>query len=291
MRGTLHMLAKEDVAWVVGLVGPYFAKRLAPRRRQLGLDDDACERGVGAIEAVLGRETPLTRAQIVERIADQGVVLDPKSQGPAHMLAYAAMSGVIQRGPEAARDEPTYELRTDTGQPLGQDEAITRLAERYLEGYGPATAEDFASWSGLPVGLARSGLEGVGPDRVTVGGRPAYTAPSGTVKGLPDTPTRVRLLGHFDTYLLGYKGRELAVPREHDRKVQAGGGFINPVVLVDGQAVGMWRQVSRKGRIVVTVEPFATIPRRVWAELRSEVEDLGRFLGSPVDWDFPTPMR
>ena len=59
-------------------------------------------------------------------------------------------------------------------------------------------------------------------------------------------------------------------------------------MLVDGQAVGTWRQVNRKGRITVTLEPFAAIPKRLWQELRAEVTDLGRFLETAIDWDFPT---
>jgi hypothetical protein len=287
MRGTLHMLAAEDAGWVVGLLGPYFAKRLAGRRRQLGLDEGTAERGVAALETVLGKETLLTRAELVARLADHGVRLDAKSQAPAHLIGYAAMMGVIQRGPEAAKEEPTYELTKPTA-PLDGDEAVARLAERYLAGYGPAAAEDFAAWSGLPLGTARTGLEAVGPSRVTVDGRVAYHLRGMEVNVLPDAPRWVRLLGHFDAYLLGYRGRELAVPREHDRKIQAGGGFINPAVLVNGQVLGTWRQVGKRGRITVSVLPFTTMPSWVWAELRGEVADLGRFLGVPVDRDFPT---
>lgn len=288
MRGTLHMLAADDVGWIVGLLGPYFAQRFAGRRRQLGLDDDTCERGLAALETVLAKETPLTRAELVARVADHGVRLDPRSQAPAHLLGFAAMSGLIQRGPEAAKDEPTYELMTNPTAPLPEDEAVARLAGRYLAGYGPATAEDFAAWSGLPLRLARNGLESLAPASATVDGQPAYLRNDQTVNISPDTPTQVRLLGHFDAYLLGYRSRALAVPPEHDRKIQAGGGFINPTVLVDGHGLGTWRQASKKGRITVTVEPFGDLPRRVWPKLRAEVTDLGRFLGALADWDFPT---
>jgi hypothetical protein len=117
---------------------------------------------------------------------------------------------------------------------------------------------------------------------VTVEDRPAYL--SGEVNFSPDTASEVRLLGHFDTYLLGYRSRELALPVELDRRIQAGGGFINPAVLVDGRVVGTWRRTNKK----VSVEPFDGIPKRLWPKLRAEVTDLGRFLGTPVDWDFPT---
>jgi hypothetical protein len=236
---------------------------------------------------VLANETALTRAELVARIADHGIVLDPKSQAPAHLMAYAAMTGLIHRGPEADRDEPTYELAAEEPK-VPDDEALARLASRYLAGYGPATVEDFANWSGLPAGRARSGFAAIGPTRVIVNDRSAYALNDPEVNVSPDTRPEVRLLGHFDTYLLGYRSRELAVPPEHDRRIQAGGGFINPAVLVDGRVLGTWRQTNKKGRVVVTVEPFTAIPKRVWPELRAEVTDLGRFLRAPADWDFPT---
>lgn len=284
MRGTLHMLAAEDAGWIVGLLGPYFAKRLAGRRRQLGLDEEASDRGRYALEAVLGKESPLTRAELITRIADHGVHIDPKTQAPAHLLAYAAMTGRIQRGPEAAKEEPTYELADH--RTMADDEALVTLAGRYLAGYGPATHEDFAAWSGLPVGQARAAFQRLEPRQVTIDDRPAYVLPD--VNFSPDSPTRVTLLGHFDTYLLGYKGRRLAVPPEHDRRIQAGGGFINPAVVSGGQAVGIWRQVTKKDRITVTVEPFGTLGERLRSQLADDVADLGRFLEATTAWDFPT---
>jgi winged helix DNA-binding protein len=85
-----------------------------------------------------------------------------------------------------------------------------------------------------------------------------------------------RLLGHFDAYLLGYRGRDLAVPRDHQRTVQAGGGFVMPVVLRRGLAVGTWRLKSLKDSITIDAAGFgaATLP-----DLRNEVSDIGRFLG------------
>jgi DNA glycosylase AlkZ-like len=276
MRGTLHMLAAEDVGWVVGLLGPHFAKRGAGRRRQLGLDDDTSERGVEAIREEL-KGGPLTRAELVERIAGHGVVIDPRSQAPAHLLGYAAMTGHICRGPEAGGDEPTYVLTRDWvgEQPVvSGEEALARLAARYLTAYGPATVQDLAAWSGLPMGQARAGFEGVASIEVTLEGERAH------VMSVMDSPeTGVRLLGHFDTYLLGYRSRELAVPREFDKRIQSGGGFIMPAVLVDGRAVGTWRQARKQGRLMIDIEPFTTIPRRALSGIRAEVADVGRFLG------------
>lgn len=161
MRGTLHLLAAEDVRWIVALLGPRFVARTAGRRRQLGLDDATCARGVDALRDVLSASSPLTRAELVTGLAERGLRLDLKSQAPAHLVGYAAMLGLVCRGPETPAGEPTYVLLDEwLGEqpPVSDDEALARLAERYLAGFGPAAPEDFAAWSGLPVGRARQGF-------------------------------------------------------------------------------------------------------------------------------------
>jgi hypothetical protein len=282
MRGTLHLLAAEDLGWIVGLLGPYFAARMAGRRRQLGLDEATCERGVAALHAELSNTRPLSRAELVSRIADHGVVLDPRGQAPAHLLGYAAMIGGLCRGPDTGAGEPTYTLAADwigRQPPVAPGEALARLATRYLAGYGPATAGDFAAWSGLALGRARAAFDAIAAELEPAGaaGFVLAAAPPPPAAG-PGRP-QLRLLGHFDTYLLGYRGRALAVPPEFDRRIQAGGGFIMPAVLVDGRVLGTWRQRRTRAGLEVSIAPFTTLPKRLLPALRAEVSDLGRFLG------------
>jgi winged helix DNA-binding protein len=159
MRGTLHLLAAEDFGWVNGLLGPYVAARGAPRRRQLGLGDDLLGKARAAFEEIATE--PRTRAELVELLAGHGVRLDPRSQQPPHLLGYAANTGQLCRGPDTGRDEPTYVLvsRWLGEQPPADEEvALRTLAQRYLRGHGPATAEDLAAWSGLPVSTARHAI-------------------------------------------------------------------------------------------------------------------------------------
>lgn len=251
MRGTLHMVAADDLGWVLREVGAYFVDRQAPRRRQLGLDDAACQRGVAQLETILTE--PRTRKEIVERV---DLRLD--GQAAPYLLSFAALSGVIARGPERG-GEPTYVLAhpVDNG-----DE----LALRYLRGHGPAAPRDLAAWSGLPLTRARAAFEAVG-DLIR-------STPDGFVVADADPTPRLRLLGHFDAFLLGYRDR--AVPPEHAKAIQSGGGFVMPAVSVGGQIVGTWRLGSTKDGVEVT--PFTTIPARSRSELDTEVADLGRFL-------------
>jgi hypothetical protein len=93
----------------------------------------------------------------------------------------------------------------------------------------------------------------------------------------------VRLLPAFDTYLLGYQSRDLTIPEPFERRLNAGGGILHPVVLVDGLAVAAWRLNRRAARLKLAVEPFTELPPAVLPGLESEAADFSRFLNRRVD--------
>ena len=60
MRGTLHLVAAEDLRWLLALVGPRTIAGRARRYAELGLDEATCMRGLDVIrEALAGG--PLAR--------------------------------------------------------------------------------------------------------------------------------------------------------------------------------------------------------------------------------------
>lgn len=257
MRGTLHLVPAADAEWLVSLLGPVFRAANRGRRARLGLDEGTCERALPAIGRILADDGPLARADLVARLAGEGVHVDPKTQAAAHLMLYAATSGLIAR-----RVDDTYALLAEElrGVPANRPaEPVAELARRYLAAYAPADAADFAAWSGLPLGLARDGFP-----------RPASET-GGSPSGEP------KLLGHWDGLLLGYRRRDLHLDPSHARAVQAGGGILRPTVLVDGRVAGTWRLE----RDVITVEPFG----RRSAALEPEVADVGRFLGRTLAWN------
>jgi len=287
MRGTLHMVPAEDVRWLVALLGPDFTARNRRRREQLGLDDDTCARGLRAIEEVLGAAGPLPRDEIVRRISDLGVDVDPKSQALPHLLGYAAMQGLICRGPDLPDDEPTYVLLDDwlgSARDMDGDAALAELARRYVRGHGPAGPRDLAAWAGITLGRAREAVELIIAELVEVEarGEPAWLLADADVAELGDRERSVRLLPNFDAYLLGYRSRDDVLAAEFARRIQAGGGMIRAAVLVDGRVAGTWRQRRRASELEITVEPFERLPRSVRTALDEEIADIGRFLGTPV---------
>ncbi|OXM51763.1 hypothetical protein CFP71_24545 [Amycolatopsis thailandensis] len=271
MRKTLHLVPTADLRWLNRLFGPRNAQAGQGRRRQLDLTDELCERALERLQDLLPGKA-LTRREILDGLAADGVVLDAKSQAPAHLLAYAANRGLLCRGQDDGA-EPTYVLLDEwtTGDHT-PDEPLAELAHRYLSAYGIATVEDFAAWSGLPLGLCRKGFDAL--DLVPAGGGFALSE-----TGLSASPCPPCLLGAFDTYLLGYRDRDLLLDPAEAKRVNAGGGMIAPTVLVDGRIAGTWNAKRTAKQTKVVVEPFATLSRAAISGLESEVDDYGRFLG------------
>ncbi len=282
MRGTLHMVAAEDVGWMVALLGAKFAAADRGRRLELGLDEATCERALSAIRDVLSSRGPLTRPELVAEVRVRGIAVDSGGQAGAHLVAYAAMRGLTCRGPERGHDEPTYVLLADWVGAQTEREpeaALAELARRYLSGHSPATPADFAAWAGIGAMQARAGFRLIGSQLVEVdaAGEPAWMLAPATIADDLAAPS-VRLLPAFDAYLLGYASRELAVPAQFARRIQAGGGWIHPVVVADGLAVSTWRLRRHGQRLIVQVESFEGLPDGVSSALDAEVADVGRFL-------------
>lgn len=286
LRSTLHLVAAEDLHWLLPLTGPVFAARGRRRRLQLGLDDEACDRGLHVLRRELS-EGPLTRAALRPRLAAAGIPAE--GQALPHLLLYAALLGLICEGPGTAR-APAYVLLEDwlgPLQPPGREAALRELACRYVAAYGPAGPEDLAAWSGLPSDDVRTAWRLAAPDLVEVeaDGRAAWVTREAAERldgPEPEGPS-AQLLPAFDAYLLGYRNRAFALPAAHAARIQPGGGMIHPAALADGRAVGTWRHRRSGGGLAVALEPFEALPPAVRPALEAEAADVGRFLGLPAE--------
>ncbi len=258
MRGTLHLVPTGELRPLLALFGERNVAAGARRRRELGLTEAVLARALAVLPEVLTE--PLSRAELVARLNERGVGVEPAGQAPAHLTAYAAGLGVLCRGAELAPREPGYQL-LPPGEEADQAEVAAELAARYVAAFGPAGPADFAAWSGLPLTVGRrafAGLPEVGDGLFAAGGPPGDGAPL------------VRLLGGFDNYLLGYRDRGLMLDQRYAKRINAGGGMVRPALVVDGRVLGSWRRDG--GRVVV--EPFEEVPEELWAAEAAAVESF-----------------
>jgi hypothetical protein len=282
MRGTLHVVATEDYGWLVGLLGPIAVAASARRRAELGLDEDVYARALKASVELIAAGGPLTRGDLAAGLKARGI--DVSGQRAPHLVGRASLEGVLCHGPDV-KGKPTVALLADWAPnvvvDVKRDAALAELAVRYLRAFGPAGPRDLGAWSGLPQKDARAAFAAIGDplEEVAVGGEPAWRLAGTPLDAEPGSEPVVRLLPHFDTYLLGYEGRHLAVERPFGKRVLPGGGWLHPTVAVDGQVVAVWKAERAKGTLAVTVEPFGRLGRDLRAGITQEASDVARFLG------------
>jgi hypothetical protein len=85
---------------------------------------------------------------------------------------------------------------------------------------------------------------------------------------------------------LGWRDRGFAVPPEHRRDVNAGGGFVRPTVLRDGTAIARWRIDRTPSRVVLDVRSFNRPTAATRRAVLAEANRLKAFLQSSVDVSF-----
>jgi hypothetical protein len=283
MRTTLHLIPTDDAGWWLPLFEPGIARWSRRRLGQLGMPAASQEKAIQAIARMLEREGPITRPEVAERLTALGIELDSMTRG--HIVGLAVASGIACLGPD--RGSRTCLVRREDWlgmlRSFDPDAAMAELARRYLRAFGPATDRDFAYWSGLGLGQVRGGLDAISSqlEQVRVG--------EDTLLSLrrerPRLPPKgqVRMLGNFDTYLLGWKDRSFSVPTEHRAAVkEGGGGWIRPVIVRDGLVIGGWRSSRKGGRLEISLDLPSRVPAEVQRAIDAEIQDISRFEDLPA---------
>jgi winged helix DNA-binding protein len=283
MRMTIHLIPTDDAGWMLPLFEPAIERWSRRRLEQLGMPSRMQEKALGVVKRTLDREGPLTRPEVAENIVESGVELNSSTR--LHIIGLAVTSGIACLGPDKGKTTCLV-LRQDWLGKLprfDREAALAELARRYLGAFAPATERDFAKWSSLPLRDLRVGLERIESELVEarLGDETAFSlrrrgnrSPSGG---------SLRMLGAFDTYMLGYANRDFALPAKHASDYKAGGGgWLRPVIVRDGVVIGGW-SYRRKGK---GVEVRLTSPEALSGADRKEVDaelaDIARFEDAPV---------
>lgn len=261
MRGTLHLIRPADLAWLLPLTRDRVHRSAAGRHRDLGLDDDHFERTSAVMRDRLDGVSA-TRAELLRAVSEAGV--STEGQRGAHLLGHLSRAGVVV---QTTKD--TY-VRFESVVPaveVSREEALARLALRYVTGHGPVTDRDLAWWAGLTLSEVRGALASVRDqlEVIEMDGRTYFVPP-----GLEPASDGVWLLPSFDEYLLGYADRSVQLGAEPlDRVVPGRNGMFLPVVVLGGLIAGKWSRKPARKRVEVSLEMFVELPRRRLPELEA----------------------
>jgi len=264
MRVTIHLVAPGDY-WPFALATRESRRRLWLRARPDGPQSRALAGAARTLRRRLEGGGTLSRKEIEAlvgkpRAAAVGLWLD---------LVRVPPSGTWER-----RRADLYGLADEWVGPeprLTARAAAGHLVRSYLAGFGPASAKDVVSYTGLTPAAVRPLLGGLGLRRFRgEDGQELLDVPGGPLPD-PETPAPPRFLPTWDATLLVHARRAGILPERHRPRIFS---IRNPhsssTFLVDGAVAGSWRHEDGG----IALDPFEPLDAATLRALREEADRL-----------------
>ncbi len=283
LRPTWHLVSADDIYWMLELTAPQIKTSMRSRNKQLGLTDAIFTESNGIIEKTLAGGRHLTREELTGELKKAEIAAD--SSQISHLLMQAELDGIVCSGPVRG-NRITYALlreRVSRTGSISRDEALIKLARRYLTSHGPATLHDFAWWSGLSLADARSAVGSLGPDLVSekMDSQTYWFSNTGQEPGSAEGS--LYLLPAFDELIISYKDRSAFLPSDDHSKAISNNGMFRPVILVNGKVAGVWKRTIKKNRVIIEPQFFQSAEEDIMKLLESAAVRYGDFLGQEVE--------
>jgi hypothetical protein len=247
---------------------PKVAAAAASRHRALALTPKLFRRAERVCVDTLKGGKVETRGALYAALEKAGIATT-KSRG-MHIMWQLAHEGLLCYGPRSGK-QPTFTLLDEwvpSAASLDRPAALIELARRYFRSHGPAQAKDFAWWGGITLGEARLAIEGAGLRSDVVDGNTFWSDAS---ERLARSGSRVvaHLLPLLDEYTVAYRDRSAVLSAADTLRVNAGGGLIKPIIVIDGRVRGTWRRLAQVRGMTVTLTQFGRFTRAEHAALKA----------------------
>ena len=229
------------------------------------------------VEELLSGGRHLTKQEMGDALGERGVRL-----GDDHLsllLSFTELEGIIVNG-ELTGSRQTFTL-LDEWVPripdISREEALARLARRYFTSHGPATLQDFAWWSNLPITECRQALEMIRRDFIseTIDGRDYWMC--NEIKSPPSAHASALLLAPFDEFVVSYKERSGMIEEAHYSKVITKNGIFSPTIMLNGRIIGSCKKSMKKNLPQITLTFFEKVPQKSVALFQPEIDRLEKF--------------
>lgn len=283
LRPTWHIVASDDIYWLLELTASKIKASMKGRDRELGITEMTYGKSNAVIENMLSGGNHLSREEIVTELIRYGVPAD--NNRAAHLLVRAELEGIICSGKMKA-NKVTYALlpeRVQKSRALNREEALAELAYRYFRSRCPASLQDFVWWSGLTAGESKRALEMIKSDFVSEKtGDQTYWFP-GSFTYPPTYRSNCYLLPAFDEFIISYRDRSASLPLENHIKAVSNNGIFRPLIVENGKITGTWKRTLKKDKVLMETEFFNPVKKISGNEITKRSEAYGHFLKREIE--------
>jgi len=280
LRPTWHFVAPKDIRWILKISAPRVHAINAFMMRKMELDTQIYHRSNDIITKALEGNKQLTRTELNQELQRNKI----KSNGISLslLMMHAELEGLIcssaRKGKQftyALLDERIPETKT-----LTEDEALAELTQRYFRSRGPATLQDFVTWSGLTVTSARKGLNSVKENfNFEILNEKEYIFHQQELKVLDKLQTSF-LMPDYDEYGIGYKDRSAILEPKVEKPINPRDNPIfNRMIVVDGKIIGSWYRTITGDKLVIETRPFNGFSKTDKIKIKQAAEHFAHFLG------------
>jgi hypothetical protein len=302
LRGTLHVFPAGEVPlWMAAnrLRFPAEEKRMAQSR----IDPDELNAVIEAIADIVGPE-PIDRleleARLEERVGGWAVATNQGFAGSYKnwplALGWAAALGTVCYGPGQGGHSTFVRLADWSGwrdeEPM--DAGMFAL-RRFLYAYGPSTTQEFARWFALEPTIVRQLFEAIRDELAEVeveGGRRWCLRSDLEMAGEP-APSSVRLVPHYDVFVVGSHPREQLMDLNSDLARASPGTAANfAVLLVGGRVAGVWDRKPKGKRLHIRVDAHRPLTARQRDAVAEQAERIAQIVELQCELEFTNlPLR
>lgn len=274
MRITLHAVVAEDYPAFYEAMQPTLRGSRLGDRRFTGTGLSLAEAEAIVPHLLEQAARPRMKAEL-EAWLDERVGSRP---GPGVWWALRSFAPLVHAptGGPWSFGRPCYVAARQQRRSGDPEASLRWLVRRYLEGFGPASAQDVARFALVQRSRARAALAGMegaverleGPNGVELFDVPGAPLPP------EDAPAPPRLMAMWDSTLLAYADGGRIVPPEYRGLVTRTNGDVLPTLLVDGTVAGVWRPVEEG----IEATAFHRLPEEAWEGLDAEARRLIAFV-------------
>ncbi|KAA5548663.1 winged helix DNA-binding domain-containing protein [Adhaeribacter rhizoryzae] len=286
LRPTWHFVSAEDIYPLLALSAPQIKSVMKPWLKKLELTDALIAKSNAVLEKALAQAECLTREALAAELRQSGIITD--NNRASLLLMHAEQDAIICSGP-VQKNKQTYALlakRVPQKQSLTRAETLAKLANTYFLSHGPATVQDFAWWSGLPITDARKALEAVKANFIaeTINAGTYWFSPA--VANFTSKPTCPYFLPAFDEFIISYKDRTAVLLSEYHKKAISNNGLFRPMVVTDGKVTGLWKRTINKDTAIIETEFFDKPTTNNISLLQQAAQKYSSFLQKNPDIQF-----